>query len=64
MAFLQISSRRGIFYFWPLDWNQTVRVAREEENDRDRTASEPGGGGAIAGAAALTVFGLQSTVLN
>ena len=32
-----------------LDWNQTARVAWEEEKGQNRITGEPGGGGAMAG---------------
>ena len=39
MAFLQISPQRGIFYYWPPDWNRTAEVAREEDSGRNRTTA-------------------------
>ena len=45
--FSKMATRRGIFYFQPLDWNQTARVAREGKSGRNKAGGEPGGGGAI-----------------
>ena len=44
-----MATQRGIFYFRPLDLNQTARVAREEERGRSRTTGIPGDSGAMAG---------------